>query len=68
MDDALKHRDSLLNSKVPGIDQAGNSAQRTYDGQKEVAKAAEEYRKHPTQANRDRYINIAAEVGNERFK
>ena len=68
MDDALKHRDSLLNSTVPGMDKAGAGAPKSYDGQSEVAKAAEEYRRNPTQANRNKYINIAAEVGNERFK
>lgn len=69
MDDALKHRDKLLDSRVPGMEGAGNQGKKqTYDGQKDVMEAAREFERNPTQANKDRYIALAAEVGNERFK
>ena len=68
MSDALKHRDQILNSKVPGLSQGSTAMPQVYDGQKEVEKAALEYRKQPTEKNRERYINLAREVGNERFK
>lgn len=69
MDDALKHRDQLLDSRVPGIDGSGNLGKKpSYDGQKEVMEAAREYERSPTQANKDRYIALATEVGHERFK
>lgn len=70
MDDILKERDAKLDSRVPGIDASGNTNARgnSFDGQAEMAKAATEYERHPTQANKDRLIRLANEVGNERFK
>lgn len=69
MNDALKHRDSLLNSTVPGVSQGSIGATESrYDGQSELTKAALQYQKQPNAANKERYINLAREVGEERFK
>lgn len=65
--DVLDHRNTKLNSEVPGMSEAGQNKTPTYDGQKEVEKAALEYKKNPNAKNRQRYIDIAAEVGAERF-
>lgn len=73
MDDIMKQRDRDLDSTVPGISVSGNrdaadAKPAGYDGQREVMEAAREYERNPSQANKDRYIRLATEVGNERFK
>lgn len=69
MSDALKHRDSILNSSAPGMDKGSTGATETrYDGQSELLKAAAQYGKTKNAADKERYIKLAAEVGNERFK
>lgn len=69
MSDALKDRESRLNSAVPGMDRAGGSGGAApFDGQRELEKAHNEYHKRPTEANRKRYIDIATQVGEERYK
>lgn len=69
MSDALKHRDSILNSSAPGMDKGSTGASETrYDGQSELIKAAAQYNKTKNSADKERYIKLAAEVGNERFK
>lgn len=69
MNDALKDRESRLNSSVPGMDRASTSGTPVrYDGEKELEKAHNEYHKRPTEANKKRYIELAAEVGAERYK
>lgn len=68
MSDALKHRDQTLNSEVPGIASGSAGKTSTYDGQKELMDAAKAY--HSNKADRrarERYENLAIEVGNERF-
>ncbi len=68
MTEALKHRDQLLNSQVPGL--SNQQAHRTdpYDGQQEMLKMAKEFEKNPTDKNRKRLISLAQEVSEARFK
>ena len=67
MNDAMRHRDTLLNSQVPGMSSGSTSIPApSYDGQKELQKAAMDYKKQPNEANRDRYIDLARQVGEAR--
>lgn len=69
MNDALKDRESRLNSAVPGMDRANSAGgQSAYDGEKELEKAHNEYHKRPTETNKKRYIEIATAVGEVRYK
>ncbi len=68
MSDALKHREQLLNSQVPGLGSQRANLSDPYEGQQEMLKVAKEYEKIPTEKNRKRYINLAKEVGEARFK
>lgn len=68
MSDALKDRDARLNSQAPGMNQAGSGAPQKYDGQKDLYDAAEAYRKNPNAKTRAKYIDIARQTGDERFK
>ena len=68
MTQAMSDRDKRLNSKVPGVDQAGAGFEPKYDGQAEVLKAREALRKNPSEANKKRYIDISRQVGEARFK
>ena len=69
MNDAMKHRDSILNSAAPGMSQGSTGATESrYDGQSELVKAANQYAKSKSPADKERYIKLAAEVGNERYK
>lgn len=68
MTEALKHRDQLLNSQVPGLSSQQANFSDPYDDQQEMVKIAKEYEKNPTDKNRKRYINLATEVAEARFK
>jgi len=68
MTQAMKDRDARLNSRVPGVDQAGAGFEPKYDGQAEVLKAREALRKNPSEANKKKYIDISRQVGEVRFK
>jgi hypothetical protein len=68
MNDALKDREARLNSQAPGMSSGGGGQAPKYDGQAECLEAAKAYHKNPTQANRQKYINVCNEVGAERFK
>lgn len=68
MSEALKHRDQLLNSQVPGLSNQQANLTDPYDSQQEMLKMAKEYEKNPTNKNRKRLINLAKEVAEERFK
>lgn len=69
MSDALKHRDSILNSTAPGLSEGSTGATESrYDGQSELMKAANQFAKTKNAADKERYIKLAAEVGAERFK
>ncbi|MES2142386.1 MAG: hypothetical protein V4471_05865 [Pseudomonadota bacterium] len=57
MTDALKHRDQLLSSQVPGLSSQRANLSDPYEGQQEMLKVAKEYEKNPTEKNRKRYIN-----------
>lgn len=68
MTDALKHRESLLNSSVPGMDGAAGGKVEKFDGQKELIEAAKAAHKNPRdKVAQKHYIDIAAQIGNERF-
>lgn len=67
MSDALKDRDKRLNSSVPGMGKASGSGPDKYDGETELVKAANEYKKNKTPLNKQKYIKLAAEVGNARY-
>ena len=67
--DILKDRDTKLNSQVPGMEGAKvTDTPQKFDGQAELQKAATEYQKQPNQKNREKYIDLARQVGEERFK
>lgn len=70
MSQILNQRDKLLNSKAPGIETggAGDRGKQSYDGQKEVKDLAKEFLKTNDPKIRSRLINVAREVGHERFK
>lgn len=68
MTEALKHRDQLLNSQVPGLSNQQANLSDPYDGQQELLKAAKEYERDQSDKNRKRYINIAKEFAEARFK
>lgn len=68
MSDALKDRESRLNSSVPGMDRAGSGSPSRFDGDKELKEAHDAYHKSPNERNRKRYIEIARQVGEERYK
>lgn len=67
MSDAMNDRDKRLNSQAPGMNGASTSRPSRYDGEKELIAAREEYRKYPNEKNRKRYIDMASEVGANRF-
>lgn len=69
MSDAMKHRDQVLNSQVPGLNNQRGNFSDTYDGKAELINLAREYEKNPTEINKKRYINLAKEVAEaERIK
>ncbi len=68
MSDALKHRDRLLNSQVPGLSSQRANLSDPYEGKNELLKVAKEYERDPSDKNRKRYINLASEVAEARFK
>jgi hypothetical protein len=69
MSDAMKHRDSILNNQAPGMDKAGADKPQKYDGEKDLKEAALAHHKNPKDAKaRDRYIELAKQTGEERFK
>ncbi|MFZ0219266.1 MAG: hypothetical protein WAL30_03570 [Candidatus Aquirickettsiella sp.] len=62
MSDALKHRNQLLNSQVPGLASQRANLADPYEGKNELLKVAKEYERDPSDKNRKRYINFASEV------
>ncbi|TLY48225.1 MAG: hypothetical protein E6K54_02650 [Gammaproteobacteria bacterium] len=69
MNEALNHRDQLLNSQVPGLsNQQAHHRTDPYDGQQEMLKMAKEYEKNPNAKNREKLINLAREIAEARFK
>lgn len=69
MTDALKHRDTVLNSQAPGMDKATNDKPQKYDGERDLKEAAQAYHKNPKDHKaRQRYIELARATGEERFK
>ena len=67
MTEALKHRDQLLNSQVPGLSNQQANLSDPCDGQQELLKAAKEYERNQSDKNRKRYINLAKVVAQARF-
>lgn len=68
MAEALKHRNQLLNSQVPGLSSQQAYQSDPYDGQQEMLKIAKEYEKNPNAKNRKRYINFAHEFAETKIK
>lgn len=69
MTQAMNDRDKRLNSSAPGMDAGStNVPPPKYDGQGELLKARDEWYKNPTQANKDKYIEMARQVGETRYK
>jgi len=68
MSDAMKHRDQVLNSQVPGLSNQHANLSDPYEGRTELLTLAKEYQKNPTEKNRKRYINLANEVAQARIK
>lgn len=68
MSDAMKHRDQVLNSQVPGLSNQRANLSDPYEGRTELLTLAKEYQKNPTEKNRKRYINLANEVAEARKK
>lgn len=67
MSDALKDRDSRLNTQVPGVNQGRSGISERYDGENELKAAALAAQKNPRdQKAREKYINLAREVGHAR--
>ena len=52
MTEALKHRDQLLNSQIPGLSNQQDNFSESYDTQQAMLKMAKEYEKNPTDKNR----------------
>ena len=67
MKQAMEDRDKRLNSRVPGVDHGTTSGGERYDGQAELLKARAEAHKNPTEKNRKKYIDMAAEIGAVRY-
>ncbi len=67
MTEALKHRDQLLNSQVPGLSNQQANFSDPYDDQQEILKIAKEYEKNPNAKNKEKLINIAKQVTEARF-
>lgn len=68
--DIMKERDTKLNSKAPGLEGAHvtDKEPNKFDGKTELEDAAKAYQRQPNEKNRNRYIDLARQVGEERFK
>jgi hypothetical protein len=67
MSDALKHREKLLNSSAPGLSSStSHTSAPRHDGYEDLVKARAEYTRNPNERNRNKYINLAQEVGEAR--
>lgn len=67
MNDALRHRDQLLNSQVAGISNAVPKVGDTYDGYKELERARADFMLNKSDERaRDRYFELAKEIGHAR--
>lgn len=62
MNDALKHRDQLLNTQVPGLNNQRANFSDPEDAKEALAKLSDEYHQNSTEKNRKRYINLTNEV------
>ena len=68
MTDALKDREQKLNTQIPGMSGAKGVSVESYDGQKELTKAAMEYNSKPHDREaKERYLKLSQEVGHARF-
>lgn len=65
---AMEDREKRLNSSIPAFAGAtpGSPRPEAYDGEKAALQAGEEYRKNPTEKNKQKYIEICAEVSRAR--
>lgn len=66
---AMTHRDQLLNSTVPGLNEGKTSSAQKYDGEKEMMDLGKYVSANPRDLKaRERYINMANEIGEARYK
>lgn len=68
MSDAMKHRDQVLNTQVPGLSNQRANLSDPHEGKTELLNLAKEFQKNPTEKNKNRYINLANEVAEARKK
>jgi hypothetical protein len=68
MSEAFKHRDKLLNSQVPGMNQGTGMPDKPNDGQKELRDLIIESEKRNSPDLKDKIIKLAREIGHERYK
>jgi hypothetical protein len=69
LNDILKERETKLNSEVPGMDRGSSSTPPPkFDGQEELEKAHKAYHKRPSEQTRKKYIDLARQVGEDRYK
>lgn len=67
MSDALKDRDTRLNTQAPGMGDGRGSTPERYEGDSELRAAAMAAQKNPRDHKaREKYINLAREVGHAR--
>lgn len=66
MSDAMKHRDQVLNTQVTGLSNQRANLSAPFDSRAELLNMAKEYQKKPTEKNKQRYINLAKEVGEKK--
>jgi hypothetical protein len=66
MEDAMKHRDQLLNTQAPGISRATTAAPERYDGDRELQTLAREYERTHNPKIRDKMIDVARQVAEAR--
>jgi GTP1/Obg family GTP-binding protein len=67
MSEALKDRDTRLNTQVPGVGQGRSGSSERYNGEKELMDAARAAEKNPRDKTlREKFVNLAREVGHAR--
>lgn len=68
MSDAMKHREGLLNSQVPGINKSVAGKRENYDGQNELLQLALKHQKTRNQHDKEKLIDVARQVAEARYR
>lgn len=66
MNEALKHRDELLNSQIPGLGQGNITMEQKYEGEKELLEAVKKADQTGRSEDKNRVIRLAKEVAEAR--